>query len=162
MTDVPNAAADVGLLKRAYSKNVALGERAVQSDFEMIIQGYPMLTGLIRTAQLPEISRGDAVEDVGAYGQGFQQYGTIKRDGDITATAVELKDGTVIDTLKEIIDNKQYVDIEILLSGEGSEKKGYKLETCLLKVDPADLDTSNRTGPVQISINIHYNWSERI
>ena len=107
MPEVANATADVGLLKRAYSKNVALGERAVQSDFEMVIQGHKTLTALVRTAQLPEIGRGDPVEDVGQFGQGFQQYGAIKRDGDITVAIIELKDGTVIDTLKDIIDNKQ-------------------------------------------------------
>lgn len=106
MSRIPNVEGDIPLLKRAYSKNVAMGERAVASDFEMTIIGYEDLTVLVRTTQLPEISRGEPVEDFGLFGQGFQQYGAIKRDGDITANIVEIKTGLVQDTLLDIIDKK--------------------------------------------------------
>lgn len=162
MPQVANAKGDIGILKKAFNKNVALGERAVASDFEMVFKGAENLTALIRTTQTPELGRGDPVEDFGQYGQGFQQYGAIKRDGDIVANIVELKDGSTVDTLKRIVDEKEYIDIDLYLVGEGQERKGWRLETCLIRCDPADLDTSNRTGAVQIPVNIHHNWCERI
>ncbi|WP_163836769.1 hypothetical protein [Spartinivicinus ruber] len=162
MSRIPNVKGDIPLLKRAYSKNVAMGERAVASDFEMTIKGYEDLTVLVRTAQLPEISRGDPVEDFGLYGQGFQQYGAVKRDGDITVNIVELKTGLVQDTLFEIIEKKEYVTIEMVLVGEGQKRRGWQLEDCILKADPGELDTSNRVGTVQIPVTIHYNWCERL
>lgn len=162
MPQVPNATGDTNILKKAFARNAALGERAIGSDFEMIIKGAENLTALVRTAQTPEIGRGDPIEDFGQFGQCFQQYGAIKRDGDIVANLVELRDGTTVDTLKKLIDDKKYVDIDLYLVGEGQKRRGWRLETCLLKCDAADLDTSNRTGVIQIPLNIHYNWNERL
>ena len=162
MPQVANAKGDVGILKRSFDKNVALGERAVASDYEMVFKGAEQLTALVRTSQMPAFGRGDPVEDWGQFGQGFQQYGAIKRDGDIVANIVELKDGSTTDALKRIIDEKRHIDIDVALVGEGQTRKGWELLTCTISCDAQELDTSNRTGTVQIPVNIHHNWSERI
>ncbi|MDF5600832.1 hypothetical protein P3746_20660 [Vibrio parahaemolyticus] len=159
---VPNAKGNVDLLRQAHKKNVALGERAVASDFTVTIREYPQLSALIRTAQLPEEKRGEPVEDQGQYGQGFRQYGATKRDGDMAAQIVEIKRGDVLKTIAKIVDNKEYVNIEVLLDGEDVEKKGYLLEDVMIAADPADLDTENRTGTVRIPVTFQYNWFERI
>ncbi|KOH04527.1 hypothetical protein ACZ98_23385 (plasmid) [Vibrio parahaemolyticus] len=159
---VPNAKGNVDLLRQSHKKNVALGERAVASDFTVIIREYPELSALIRTAQLPEEKRGEPVEDQGQYGQGFRQYGATKRDGDMAAQIVEIKRGDVLKTIAKIVDNKEYVNIEVLLDGEDIEKKGYLLEDVMIAADPADLDTENRTGTVRIPVTFQYNWFERL
>ena len=162
MPQVPNAAGKVDLLRQAHKSNVALGERAVSSDFLVRIKQYPGISYLIRTAQLPAEMRGDPVEDQGQYGQGFSQYGAPKRDGDMAFQIVEIKRGDVGKTMAKIVDGKEYVDIEIVMVGEDMEEHGYSLETCVVSTDAADLDTENRTGPVRIPMNVRYNWFERI
>ncbi|EKQ3696071.1 hypothetical protein QRC94_003776 [Vibrio vulnificus] len=159
---VPNAKGNVDLLRQAHKKNVALGERAVASDFIVRILEYPEISALIRTSQLPEEKRGEPVEDFGQYGQGFRQYGATKRDGDIACQIVEIKRGDVIKTISKIVDNKEYVTIEIVLHGEDIEEKGYRLEDAMIAADPSDLDVENRTGTVRVPVNFLYNWFERI
>ncbi|WFQ78121.1 hypothetical protein PXH59_00290 (plasmid) [Xenorhabdus sp. SF857] len=159
---VPNAKGNVNLLRQAHKKNVALGERAVASDFLVRIREYPEISALIRTAQLPEEKRGEPVEDQGQYGQGFRQYGATKRDGDMAAQIVEIKRGDVINTIAKIVDNKEYVNIEVVLHSEDMDERGYVLEDVIIGADPADLDTENRTGTVRIPVTFQYNWFERI
>lgn len=159
---VPNAKGDVDLLRKAHKKNVALGERAVASDFIVTIEEYPEISALIRTSQLPEEKRGEPVEDFGQYGQGFRQYGSVKRDGDIAAQIVEIKRGDVLKTIAKIVDNKEYVTIKILLAGEDFKEMGYELQDTMIGADPSDLDVENRTGTVRVPVNFMYNWFERI
>ena len=159
---VPLAKGNIALLNAAHKANVALGERAVSSDFVANIKQHPEITFLIRTAQLPELKRGDPVEDQGQFGQGFSQYGAVKRDGDMAFQIVEIKLGQVGRTLSSIINNKEYVDIEITMTGEDMIPHGYELQNCVISTDAVDLDTENRTGPVRIPMNARYNWFEEI
>ncbi|HEJ2458044.1 TPA: hypothetical protein SLZ51_002395 [Vibrio cholerae] len=159
---VPNAKGNVDFLRQAHKKNVALGERAVASDFEVKILEYPELSALFRTAQLPEEKRGEPVEDFGQFGQGFRQYGATKRDGDISGQLVEIKRGDVLKTIAKIVDNKEYVTVEITLVGEDMQAKGYRLEDVMIAADPADLDVENRTGALRVPVMLQYNWFERI
>lgn len=149
-------------LKQSFQKSAALGERAVQSDFEMVIEGLEWAAPLVRTAQLPEISRGEPVEDQGAYGQMFHQYGNIKRSGLITATIVELKDGRLEDALWDIINNKKYVKIKLLRNGEDYTAKGFELSHCIIAVDAGDVDSTATTAAATRNLNITYSWCEKV
>ena len=80
----------------------------------------------------------------------------------MAAQIVEIKRGDVLKTIAKIVDNKEYVTIEVVLHGEDMEEKGYRLEDTMIAADPADLDVENRTGTVRIPVNFLYNWFERI
>jgi len=149
-------------LKTSFQKSAALGERAVQSDFEMTIEGIEWASPLIRTTQLPEISRGEPVEDQGAYGQTFHQYGNIKRNGLITAMIVELKDGRVEAALWDIINNKKYVKMRIVRKGEDYKENGFELSHCIIAVDAGDVDTTATTVAANRNLNITYSWCEKV
>jgi hypothetical protein len=149
-------------LEQSFNKAAALGERAVQSDFSMVIEGLEFAAPLIRTAQLPEMSRGEPVEDQGAYGMTYHQYGAIKRNGLITATIVELKDGRVEDALWDIINNKKYVKIKLVRNGEDYTEKGFKLKHCIIAVDAGDVDTTATTAAATRNLNITYSWCDKI
>ncbi|MFW1108360.1 hypothetical protein ACEWA7_20175 [Vibrio parahaemolyticus] len=159
---VPNAKGNVDLIRQAHKANVALGERQVSSDFIVTILEYPGISALIRTSQLPEEKRGEPVEDKGQYGQGFRQYSAPKRDGDIACQIVEIKRGDVLKAISKIVDNKEYVTVEIKLHGEDTSEKGYRLEDTMIAADASDLDTENTTGPLRIPVTFQYNWFERI
>ncbi len=154
--------ANVPFLANSFKANAALGERANQADFELLIDGMETLAPLIRTAQLPEISRGEPIEDIGPYGLTFHQYGPIKRNGQITFTILDLKDGRVDDALWSIINEKTYVKARIRRQGEGYSGKGYVMSHCLMMVDPGDVDTSGAATLANRSITLTYSWCERI
>ena len=141
---VPNAKGNVDLLRQAHKKNVALGERAVASDFIVRIKEYPEISALVRTAQLPEEKRGEPVEDQGQYGQGFRQYGATKRDGDMAAQIVEIKRGDVLKTIAKIVDTKIRDYRSGLTWVKTWKRRGYRLEDTMIAADPADLDVENR------------------
>ena len=162
MPQVPNEAPNVDLMRQAHKKNVALGGRQVGSDFKIRIRQYPEIECLVRTGQLPQEKRGDDIEDDGQFGQKFKQYGAIERHGEMASQIVEIKRGYVIKTIAKIVDNKEYVDVEIILVGEDTSEKGYLLETCLVSAEASDLDTESRTGTLRIPVTFSYNWFERI
>ncbi len=156
------AEANVSLLTQAFNSNVAMGERATQADFEMLIEGMEQFAPLIRTAQLPEISRGEPLEDIGAHGLTYHQYGPIKRNGEITAGIVELRDGRVEDKLWELINSRTYVKVRLIRKGEGYEEKGFEMLHCILKADAGDLDTGGAGTAALRSIVITYSWCEKV
>lgn len=162
MPQVPNEAPNVDLIRQAHKANVALGGRQVASDFKIRIKQYPEIEALFRTGQLPEEKRGEPVEDQGQFGQEFKQYGAPKRSGEMQSNIVEIKRGDVLKTISTIVDNKEYVDVEIILTGEDTPDKGYVLEDCIVSCDASDLDTENRTGTVRIPVTFSYNWFERL
>lgn len=162
MPQVPNEVANVDLMRQAHKANVALGGRQVASDFRIRIKQYPAIEALFRTGQLPEEKRGEPIEDQGQFGQEFKQYGAPKRSGEMASQVVEIKRGDVLKTIAKIVDNKEYVDVEVILTGEDTPEKGYVLEDCIVSADASDLDTENRTGAVRIPVNFSYNWFERI
>lgn len=154
--------ANVGLLTQAFNSNAALGERATQADFEMIIDGMEALAPLVRTAQIPEISRGEPLEDIGAYGLTYHQYGPVKRNGQVAATIVELKDGRVEKALWDIINNKRYVKVRLVRKGEGYKESGFVLSHCILQSDAGDLDTGAATAAALRNLTITHSWCEPI
>ena len=139
---------------------MALGERAVQSDFKVTFEGYEDLWVLIRTAQTPAISRGDNVEDFGPFGMAFQQYGNLKRDGDISANIVEVKSGRALKAIRSIVEDRQYINVKVELVGEGQKGDGWELQMCTVQAEPGDLDVEGQTTALRIPLQIHHNWFE--
>ena len=72
-----NTKADLGLLRNKFRKNIDAGEKLLGAEFEMVFDGYPDLTVLIRTAQMPAMGRAD-VEDFGPMGLNFTQHGPLE------------------------------------------------------------------------------------
>ncbi|EKD3007450.1 baseplate protein, partial [Escherichia coli] len=62
MSGFANTKADMAFLKSRFNKNLAAGEKLIGSEYWMTIKGYEHLSVLVRTAQLPEMTRED-VED---------------------------------------------------------------------------------------------------
>lgn len=54
-------------LKGRYTAHVAKGERLVSAEFQLTFRGHKHLSVLVRTAQIPEMTRED-VEDYGPNG----------------------------------------------------------------------------------------------
>ncbi|EHJ9250505.1 baseplate protein, partial [Salmonella enterica] len=64
-------------IKGRYTANAAKGERLVSSEFQLTFAGHEDISVLVRTSQIPEMTRED-VEDYGPNGVKFNQHGPIR------------------------------------------------------------------------------------
>ncbi|UUK94429.1 hypothetical protein NIZ20_23510 (plasmid) [Escherichia albertii] len=65
-------------IKGRYTANAAKGERLVSSEFQLTFAGHEDISVLVRTSQIPEMTRED-VEDYGPNGVKFNQHGPIRK-----------------------------------------------------------------------------------
>ncbi|CAM3956338.1 baseplate protein [Serratia silvae] len=163
MSGFGNTKADVGFLKKRLNQNIAVGEKLVNSEYWMTIKGYENLSILIRTAQLPEMTRED-VEDVAPGGMKFNQHGPLRNSGEIQVQCVETITGDVLNSVRDMVFNKRYVDITISTTAEshGGEAKGHtrNMEHCKVYCDATDLASEDVTAVVRPSLRIVYSWVE--
>lgn len=75
-------------IKGRYTANAAKGERLVSSEFQLTFAGHEDISVLVRTSQIPEMTR-ENVEDYGPNGVKFNQHGPIRNSGEIQVQCVE-------------------------------------------------------------------------
>ena len=161
-----NSKGNIGFLKGKYQKNMAAGEKLSSAEFEMDVEGYPNLSVLVRSSQIPAIGRAE-IEDFGPNGLKFYQQGPYENAGEITVTAVETIKGDVVHDLYDIVINKKYVNLTLKPTPEslaGGSPKGtaWRMEDCKLRCDAIDMSTEDVTSLVKPSITVAYNWKEPI
>lgn len=159
-----NTKGNVGFLKKKYQKNMAAGEKLSAAEFDMTIDGYPNLSVLVRSTQIPSLGRAE-IEDFGPNGLKFVQQGPLENSGEITVTCVETIKGDVVAALYDIVINKKYINLKIQptpesTAGGAPKVTAWRLEDCKLRCDAIDLATEDVTALVKPSITITYNWKE--
>ncbi|EIM1710166.1 baseplate protein [Aeromonas dhakensis] len=159
-----NSRGNIGFLKGRYQKNMAAGEKLSAAEFEMVVDGYPNLSVLVRSAQIPAIGRAE-IEDFGPNGLKFVQQGPYENSGETTVQAVETIKGEVLKSLYEIVINKKYVNLTLKatpesLAGGAPQGTAWRMEDCKLRCDAIDMSTEDVTALVKVSITITYNWKE--
>ncbi|CAH3932495.1 TPA: baseplate protein [Serratia marcescens] len=163
MSGFGNTKADVGFMKKRFNQNLAAGEKLIGSEYWMVIKGYENLSILIRTAQLPEMTRED-MEDVAPGGMKFNQHGALRNSGETQVQCVETITGDVLAAVKDMVFGKKYVDITISAAAEsnGGDHKGLtrSLLHCKVYSEAVDLSSEDVTVAVRPSLRIVYNWVE--
>lgn len=159
-----NSKGNISFLKGKYKKNMAAGEKLSAAEFEMTVDGYPDLSVLVRSTQIPAIGRAE-IEDFGPNGLKFVQQGPHENSGEITVTAVETIKGDVVAALYDIVINKKYIHMNIhptpeSLAGGAPRGTAWRLEDCKLRCDAIDMASEDVTALVKPSITITYNWKE--
>ncbi|WP_419238319.1 hypothetical protein ACN08L_16075 (plasmid) [Photobacterium leiognathi subsp. mandapamensis] len=157
-----NTKGDMAYLKTQFNKNLNAGEKLMGAEFEMLVEEYPELTVLIRSTQFPAMGRAD-VEDFGPQGMNFTQHGALENKGEITVTAVETLTGQVLKAIRNIVKNKQYVNITIRAtpestSGATAEPLKFRLSHCKVRSDVVEWSTEDTAALVKPSMTIVYNW----
>lgn len=157
-----NTRGDTNFLKMKYTQNLAAGEKLQGHEFEMSVDEYPDLTVVVRSTQFPAMGRSD-VEDFGQMGLKFNQHGALENSGEIAVTCVETIGGRVLEMMREIVKNKQYVNITIRstpesLSGVSPKPLKFKLSHCKLRSDVIELSTEDQATLVKPAITVVYNW----
>ena len=153
-------------IKGRYTANAAKGERLVSSEFQLTFAGHEDISVLVRTSQVPEMTRED-VEDYGPNGVKFNQHGPIRNAGEIQVQCVETIEGDILQFIKDRIAEKDYVDITMAATPE-SKSSGVNAVTkaattiemldCKIYSDAIDLSTEDVTAAVRPSLRIVYNW----
>jgi hypothetical protein len=162
MSGHSNTKGNIGFLKKQYNQNKSLGEKAMAFEFKLTIAGYPNLSVLCRSAQIPAMGRSD-VEDFGASGLKFVQHGALENSGEISIACVETITGDVLKTMREIIREKKYVDLTMELTSESTEGKhgaGQKVEMldCKLRCDVIEFSTEDTAALVKPTMTAIYNF----
>ncbi|HHR5658144.1 baseplate protein [Enterobacter hormaechei] len=161
-----NTKGNKAFLKNRYTANVAKGEKLVSSEFELTFAGYEGLSVLVRTAQIPEMTRED-VEDYGPNGLKFNQHGPIRNSGELQVQCVETIEGEILSFIKQRIAAKDYVDITMAatpeskatgIAGVKSPATTIEMLDCKIYSDAVDMSTEDVTAVVRPPLRIVYNW----
>lgn len=163
MSGFSNTKADMGFLKKRLNQSLAAGEKLVGSEFWMRIKGYENLSILIRTSQIPEMTRED-VEDFAPSGMKINQHGPVRNSGEIQVTCAETIKGDVFKAVRQMVYGKEYVDIELQAAAESNSGADggitRKLLHCKVYSDAIDFGTEDVTTVVRPTLRIVYNWAE--
>jgi hypothetical protein len=157
-----NTKGNRSFLKSQYTANKSKGEKLISAEFKMTFDGYDGLSVLVRTAQLPEMTRED-VEDYGPNGLKFNQHGPVRNSGETQVQCVETISGDILQFIKDRITAKDYVDITIAATpesngGDAADATTVYMDDCKIYCDAIDLSTEDVTALVRPSLRIVYNW----
>lgn len=162
MSGHTNTKGSRSFLKSNYTANKAKGEGLISAEFKMTFDGYENLTVLVRTAQMPEMTRED-VEDYGPMGLKFNQHGPLRNSGEIQVQCLETISGDVMQFIKDRITAKDYIDITMSatpesLAGNVTDSTTVYMDDCKIYCDAIDMSTEDVTAFVRPSLRIVYNW----
>jgi len=161
MANISGVQGNVALVKKSYKKLLALGEGVSGDEFKMIIEGYPDLTYLVQTSQLPALMR-ENIESYGPHGVQFNQQGRFKNAQDVSITFKEVITGVAYAALREWVKEKKYLKVTIGLVGESfttsNEHNTVVLEDTWIEMEGGDLSVEDGTTLVKPSGTLHANW----
>jgi hypothetical protein len=166
MSGHSNTKGDTGFLKKQYTQNKSLGEKAMAFEFKLTVKGYPNWSVLCRSTQWPAMGRSD-VEDFGASGLKFVQHGALENSGEVSIMCVETIKGDIIKDMREIIRTKKYVDLVLELtpestSGKAGEGQTIDLLDCKLRSDVIEFSTEDQAALVKPTITAIFNYIDNI
>ena len=161
MPNITGVTQNIALVRGSYKKFVSLGEKAVASDYRMLIPTYPNLEYLIHSTQLPAMAR-EPIEDYGPHGVQFNQAGRYKNAVDLTITFKETLSGEAYRCLRDWVRNKRYLEVYIGLLGESRPESNANntllLDDCWCELEAVDLSNEDNTTLVKPSGTLHANW----
>ena len=161
MPGFSNSRANLGFVKQRYNQNKAAGEKLIGSEYWLVIRGYEKLSILVRTAQIPEITRED-VEDFAPGGAKFTQHGPFRNSGETQVQCAETIDGTVLKTVRDLVFNKRYVNVDLYLASESkggpADSPACSMEDVKIYCDAVDFASEDVTAVVRPGLRLVYNW----
>jgi len=152
---------NIPVIKKSYKKLVALGEKAVGSNFKMEVDGYPDLTYLVSTVNLPALQRA-VIETFGPHGIKVNQQGEFINAQDIPITFDEVISGLSYKALRDWVKNKKYLTVRLGLVSESATTSAPSTtvicEDCWIELEAVELGNENTTAVVKPSGTLHANW----
>ena len=161
MANISGVQGNVALVKKSYKKLLALGEGVSGDEFKMTIEGYPDITYLIQTSQLPALMR-ENIESFGPHGVQFNQQGRFKNAQEVPISFKEVITGVAYQAIREWVKEKKYLKVVVGLLGESftssNENNTVVLEDCWLELEGADLSVEDGSTLIKPSGTLHANW----
>ncbi len=161
MASISGVKGDIPLVKKSYFKLLALGEGVAGDEFTLAIEGYPDLTYLCQTTQLPALAR-ENIETFGPHGIQFNQQGKYKNAQEIPISFKEVITGVAYKVLREWVREKKYLKVVLGLTGESmptsSASNTVVLEDCWIEIDGVDLSVEDGGTLIKPSGTLHANW----
>lgn len=155
--------ANMDFLKKRLNQNIAAGEKLIGSEYWVTIKGYENLSILVRSTQIPEMTRED-VEDYAPGGVKFNQHGVVRNSGEFQMQCVETIKGDVMKAVKQMVYGKEYVELSVAAAAEsnGGEDKGLirNFLHCKIYSDALDFSSDDVTTASKLSLRVVYNWAE--
>lgn len=153
------------VLKQRLIKWRQAGEKALASQFEVDVEGYPDLGLKFTNVQYPAMKRA-LVESFGPMGTQSNQQGALENYGTCTAQIVETITGDTLRTLRQLVRDGVVIDaIQIRQTPESAGGKavgGVELQDCWIEVDSSDFANDSVTEILKLPITIHFTWQEEI
>ena len=159
----PGVKGNRSFIRKKFMQHRAAGERLNASHYKMDVIGYPNLSVKIASTQLPGLER-ELIETYGCMGVQSNFQGNLKNAGEITFVIEETIKGDTLKDLIKIINNKEYVDIDIAMTPEdlgGSEILTCEMLECSLAFEAIDVANESVTEIVKPSVTARYNWVDR-
>lgn len=145
-------------LKKFHESTWSQGDKVVNSDFTLVIDGYEESYLRCKQFPVPQISTGEPVEIVTPLGTKYYQAGQVEfaRQGSISLyeTVLDLSNNLMIDIIKDGGEFNAWVyhgTVENFIWKR-------RIIKCNLNVESPDADWENRTQPLVLTGQISYHY----
>lgn len=147
----------VEFLQAQYEASRGLGDRSIQSDAMMVIDGFEYLGLLIKSFTWPILTTATEVEGYLPGGQKFWQPGQLETamQGQIVVT--ETKAGHAYEALTVLATTKPR-DCTLYEGNPTEFVRAIRIRDMFMKLDPAERDAESRSAMTQFSGTMHYQF----
>lgn len=146
----------VDFLKAQYEASRGLGDRSVQSDAVMVIDGFEYLGLLIKSFTWPIITTSSEVEGFLPGGQKFWEVGQLETAMQGQVVITETRAGHAYEALTVLTRKRPGAT---LYEGNPLEfARAIRIRDLFLKLDPAERDAESRSALTQFSGTMFYQF----
>lgn len=124
----------------------SIGERAINSDFTMVIPGFEQYSPLIKQFPWPVLTPGEAIEVPGPLGSKDWLPSQVNTAFQGAITVSETVVGDAENLLAALLINKGRFKTAILYEGTPDEfHRAKRIRNLILSIEPVDRDQENRS-----------------
>lgn len=146
------------VLRDKFRAASALGDKAISSDAEMVIDGYEDMTILIKQFPMPVLSPGGEIEIPLPNGSTMWQPQQAKTALQGPITMMETTAGHISSMLIKLLTQGGKFNAKIYEGGRASPTRVLPLLSCFIQADTPDRDWENRSQPLLISGTLFYHY----
>ena len=146
-------------LRNKYNLTKALGDKALSSDFSLVIEGFEHLQLLIKQAPTPVTTVTGEIEVATPMGAAMWQAQQQKVNQQGQCSIYETVNGHVREFLEKVITQPGGLFQAVMYEGTPDYNYGsYKLVDAFFQPDPTDRDWESRSQVVTVSGSLFYHF----
>lgn len=146
-------------LKSLHNTTLALGDKAISSDAQMVIEGFEDIKLLIKQFPWPVLTSAGEIEVPMSMGSAHWQAQQLKPAQQGSITFMETVKGHISEFLAKVIkQNGGYFNATIYEGTEENYSRKCKITRCMLQLDPVDRDMENRSQILLVTGTMFYHY----